>query len=245
MAGDNTKAAGGITVVAADLETVENALNDLDLGEDTVEELEDLVAADAELDDEDVRALEASSAREEAYREQDGGVDVDASKVAAKKEAKATKKPKAATGTPRAPRIDLASIPGETFVLAGDVSKMKPDEIEACKKATIAARPAQKKIGEKFDNLFQALHGGKLPSTYVVQAFKNLDENKSITSSDIAAMFKGTYSAGTAMSQTGQIMNLFEAVGIAKREKSALTLNADSNVAARLRQLIKEAKSAA
>ena len=59
--------------------------------------------------------------------------------------------------------------------------------------------PKQNKIAEKFENLFQQLGNGKLPSVYVVQAFKLLESKKSVTSADIVADFKTTYKQGTAV----------------------------------------------
>lgn len=246
---------------AADAENVEALLADLDLGDDDVELEaieEEVVEAEAEgeieisedeVTEDDLRDLELHEEREAVYQEQESEIDAN---PAAVKEAKADKgkseagKKRAqgkAASTPRTPR-DLNSVPAEFFVLEGDVSAMSDADKDAAKTATMALKPTQKKIAEKFENLFQALSVGKQPSVYVVQAFKLLDEKKTVTSSDIVAAFKGSYSQGTSMSQTGQIMNLFAAVKIATRTKSTLALNENSVVAQRLRDVIAAAKAA-
>jgi len=57
-----------------------------------------------------------------------------------------------------------------------------------------------------------------------------------ITSADIVAAYKASgLKEGTARSQSGQIMVLFDALGIAKRNGKSLTLDADSNAVTYLR----------
>lgn len=248
---------------AADVESVEALLADLDLGDEetTLEAVEELIEdedeaieeiVEDEVTDDDLRDLELREEREQVYQEQESEADAN---PAAVKEAQTDEKKRAAgkkraqgssgksASTPRAPR-DLSSIAAEFFVLEGDVSAMSDADKEAAKTATMALKPTQKKIAEKFENLFQALSVGKLPSVYVVQAFKLLDQKEVVTSSDIVASFKMTYKQGTAMSQTGQIMNLFHAVKIATRSGQTLTLNKDSVVAQRLRDAINAAAGA-
>lgn len=233
---------------ATDIESVEALLDDLDLGDGDVAELEtaeevieDIVGDD--IADEEVQDLELQLEREEAYNEQDGGASADmnteAPAQAQAAKAATTKAPRApkAAGVPRTPR-DLATVDAAFFVLEGDAADMDQAALDANKAAVMSTVPTQKKIAEKFENLFSALSVGKQPSVYVVQAFKLLDDKKTLTSTDIVASFKGSYKQGTAMSQAGQIMNLFDVVKIAKRTKNTLVLNENSVIAERIRTAI-------
>jgi hypothetical protein len=246
------------TKTVAEPEVLESILDDLDLDdlpteiEALDEAVEEVIVDDAEvLEHEELRDLELASVRDEAYEEQESKVDTAASvteTTEAAKSAKTTKVVKAkAAGVPRTPRVDLASMDAFNFILEGDADSMSDADKDAAKTATLALMPKQKKIAEKFENLFQALSAGKLPSVYVVQAFKLLDSKKTMSSADLVAHFKGSYKQGTAMSQAGQILNLFDTVKIATRSKNSLTLNADSVLAARMRNAIAayEAKKAA
>lgn len=235
---------------ASDVESVEALLDDLDLGdlpteiEALDEAVEEVIVEDTEvLEHEELRDLELASVRDEAYEEQESEVDTAASveETSETAKAKTTKVVKAKSSSPvsRTPRVDLSSMASFNFVLEGDVDAMSDEDKDAAKVATLALMPKQKKIAEKFENLFQALSLGKLPSVYVVQAFKLLDSKKTMSSADLVAHFKGSYKQGTAMSQAGQIMNLFDAVKIATRSKNSLTLNADSVLADRMRNAIK------
>jgi hypothetical protein len=247
---------------STDLELVENILDDLEIGGDEnaeMQAIEEIIEDEplGELDlgedvgDDELRSLEISMERDEAYQEQTSELEAnaEAAKTAQaerkKNPVKVSRKSAGAktAGTSRTSR-DLNAVPAEMFVLEGDVAAMSDEDKDAAKVATLALMPTQKKIAEKFDNLFCALAAGKQPSVYVVQAFKLLDEKKAISSKDVVASFKGRYSQGTAMSQAGQIMNLFATVKIATRAKSDLTLNENSVMAQRLRDVIAAAKSA-
>ncbi|WP_141690327.1 MULTISPECIES: hypothetical protein [unclassified Ensifer] len=200
--------------------------------------VEEPVVTDEDLENVDIDALEINLDREEGYASQESELDVaekPADAVAAAKGTSTPKTPRAASA-PRAPR-DMASLDAKVFVLEGDASTMEDGALEANKTDVMAAIPSQKKIAEKFENLFAALNAGKQPSVYVTQAFKLLDEKKTITGTDITTMFKASYKQGTAQSQSGQIMTLFEAVKIATRQKNTLVLNDSSVVAERLRAI--------
>lgn len=244
---------------AAEVESIEALLGELDLGDETVEieALEEIVEEDLaelelseEADDAELRDLELQIEREEVYSEQESDTDADAGAVAIAKEerkknpikVKGSGSKAKTTGTPRVAR-DLNAVAGEFFVLEGDVSAMSDADKDAAKATTMTLVPTQKKIAEKFENLFTSIAAGRQPSVYVVQAFKLLDEKKVVASADIVATFKGSYSQGTSMSQAGQIMNLFAAVKIADRTKSSLTLNENSVVAQRIRDVIAAAKA--
>jgi hypothetical protein len=214
-------------------------------GDDTnvvLEEVEELEASTDADDGLDVEELEMSIERAEGYKAQDAG-----SQLAGKPAEKAAKAPKvkkeATAKIPRQPR-EMSAIEPSVFVLEGEATDMSAAELEQNKIDVIGAAPSQKKIAEKYENLFTAIAIGKQPSVYVVQAFKLLEEKKSLTSTDIVAMLKGTYSQGTAQSQAGQIMKLFEVTKIAERTKNSLALNDNSVVAAKLRKILADAAAA-
>lgn len=214
------------------LEEVIEAGGETDAGEEIVEEtVETTVISEAEMGD-----LESTIERTEAYASQESTPIADPAAAPATP-AKAAKTPRAASA-PRAPRAsrDLNTIDDPFFVLEGSLSALTVSP--TAKAETIALRPAQVKIAEKFDNLFSAIAVGAAPSTYVMAAFKLLDEKKTVTSADLIGAYKASgLGEGTARSQTGQIMALFAAVKIASRGGQALTLNANSTIAERLRAI--------
>ena len=149
--------------------------------------------------------------------------------------------------------VDLAVAPGEIVAVMGrngmgkttlfkTMMGMLPAMHGSISLDGKALKPAQVKIAEKFENLFTALSVGKAPSTYVMIAFKLLDEKKTVTSADIVAAYKASgLGEGTARSQSGQIMHLFATVEIATRVGQTLTLNASSTIADRIRKVISSA----
>lgn len=140
------------------------------------------------------------------------------------------------TSTPRAPR-DMASVSPECFILNGDASTRSDEDKAAAKTAVMAATPGQKKVAEKFENVFLNMSAGRAPSKYVMTAFAALDKNKTMSSSEVVAAFKTSgVGEGTARSQSGQIMVLFAALGIAERDGKTLKMKEDSNVAEYLRK---------
>lgn len=179
-----------------------------------------------EVSDDLLADLEATTARAEVYAAQTANNAISTNPAGPAKEKKERKK-KADGAAQRQPRQDLASLPDAIFeVIVG-----APID----KSAVIAKRPAQVKIAEKFDNLFQSLAAGKEPSRYVVTAYKVLKKAGQLTSADVIAAYRAEgLKDGTASSQTGQVMNLFDTVGIAQRVGRALTLRADSAIAKRL-----------
>lgn len=181
---------------------------------------------DEELDEDLLADLEATVARAEVYAAQEATIDptpvptTTLSKPARQKKA-------VVASTPRLPRKSLGDLDESVFeiVIGGLIDKA----------AVIAARPSQVKVAEKFDNLFLALAAGKEPSSYVTTALKVLTKTGTMTSADLIAAYKADdLSDGTARSQTGQIMELFNVVGIALRSGQSLTLRQDSSVAKRL-----------
>lgn len=202
---------------------------------------------DLDLSDDELRSVEASFVREEAYNEQESTVDTAAAAPKGKKQkTEKAAKEKKEDGTPAVRVVrDLNSLSPAIFNLEGDVPT-DPAELEAMKKETMALSPSQKKIAEKFENLFVSIANDRLPSTFIVQAFMILDREGSLSSADLVAAYKTKgakspsegYNEGTSRSQAGQIMHLFEVVKIATRAKQNLTLNKKSTVALKLRQLI-------
>lgn len=195
------------------------------------------VVKDDEVTEDDLEELTETLARQAAYQAQEATTapvalvtptaDDKASKPARQK---AAKSPKAA-GAAKTPRKSLADLNEAVFeIIVG---------APADKAAVLAKRPLQVKIAEKFDNLFLALDAGKEPSSYVVTAMKVLTKTGTMTSADLIAAYRGEgLKDGTARSQTGQIMELFNVVGIALRAGQMLTLRADSSIAARLMAII-------
>lgn len=233
-----------------DTETVinEQALAALD-AVDAIEEIDTTNVAPAddgsvEVDEEFLKDLDLSVAKAAAYGAQEVTPMPDiaetvsgATAAAAKtKKTKSTTKVAGAAPTPRATK-ELAAVPAEFFDLVAD-SGRDAAELEANKTAVMAKRPDQVKIAEKFDNLFTQLAAGRTPSTYVMQAFKLLDEKKTVSSADLIANYRAAgLGDGTARSQTGQIMVLLDVVGIATRTGKTLTLLANSKIAERIRAL--------
>lgn len=226
------------------LDELDLALADLDLGEDSgetvvIEEIEET----QEITADDERAIEALNVKSEVYEavepteitENPGKKPRKAR--AGEKAAKAPKEPKAASE--KKPKIerDLNALPADLFQLS--------TALENDAATVIALRPPQKKIAEKFDNVFQALAAGRAPSVYVMDCFNALDAapGKSLTSKELIGILtstrtsKRTYSQGTASSQVGQIMVLFPVLGVAGRTGNALSLNEFSKIAERLRAL--------
>lgn len=217
-------------------------MQDLDLPEDAdiVEDIEDVEDAEVvEASEDDLQDLEVELLKRETYDEAtssgDTVDDLTAEPPRPEKPVRVAKPRKSETA--KAPKIErnLDALPPEVFVL------FKDDVADASHKdATLKLRPAQKKIAEKFDNVLISLAAGRLPSNYVVDAFKLLTANSGmITSAELAGMWKARgLHDGTAASQTGQIMALFPALGIAAREGSVLVRNANSALAEKLAALI-------
>jgi hypothetical protein len=218
--------------------SVDEMLADLDM-DDIGEENEDLVIESLSADD--LSAIEVTEAMDEAYADQEvSTVDVEASEPKAVEAAKPAKAKKAAT--PRAPK-ELSSIDPDFFILDTTFAGDTDDLIENQAKV-IGRMPTQKKIAEKFDNLFRSLSVGKKPSVYVMACFEALVAKGEVTNADLVAALRASssrsgagYNEGTARSQAGQIMVLFDVVGIASRSGQTLTINPNSKIAERLKAL--------
>lgn len=265
----NPHTAGHELASSISIEELDLALADLNLDDDlemtaiteTVEEVEEPAEVIEELeglDEEDERAIAAMTVKEEVYGEQETTATMEDAPEPVEEPAKAVKAPKAPKAAKAAsaaktakPKIerDLTALPAELFKLLETAS---PSD-EAHKLTVISYRPTQKKIGEKFDNVFQALNAGRAPSVYIMDCFAALDAapGKSLSSKDMIAVLCGTdkrttsakpgssttYVQGTASSQVGQIMALFPVLGVANRSGMILTLRGDSTIATHLRAL--------
>lgn len=211
----------GIEFLLASLSAAEAAENARLKADEVVIEKDD-----EELDEDLLADLEATVARAEVYAAQEATIDPTPVPTTAPSKPARQKKAVVAS-TPRLPRKSLGDLDESVFeiVIGAPVNKA----------AVIAARPSQVKVAEKFDNLFLALAAGKEPSSYVTTALKVLTKTGTMTSADLIAAYKADdLSDGTARSQTGQIMELFNVVGIALRSGQSLTLRQDSSVAKRL-----------
>lgn len=226
---------------AADVVSVEGLLDDLELGPETGSD--EVIEHVGELDAAGVDAVEAAVAKAEAYEEQPvAATTIEAPAVTEPTTETTTKKArKARTAKVAKAKVerDLSVLPVEVFTLNGE------DADEAGRAATIALRPTQKKIGEKFDNLFQSIAAGRKPSVYTMTCFAELYGRGEVTSADLVAALqkvtstfgknKGSgYNISTARSQAGQMMTLFSVLGIATRSEQTLTFNKNSTLAAKL-----------
>ena len=240
------------------IDELDLALADLNLDDDDGSIVE---AALEEIEEEPVsiemnamteRALEALNVKDEIYEDTatSSTMDDEAVVKTAKpaKAPKAPKEPKAASAKSTKPKIerDLSALPVDLFQFDCDNAATEQMKIDL-----LSQRPTQKKIGEKFDNVLQALNAGRAPSVYVMDCFKALDgaPGKTLASKDMIAILTttdkrtdtklggATYAQGTASSQAGQMMVLFPALGIANRTGSSLTIRDSSKFAERLRAL--------
>jgi len=229
----------------AELESIESILGDMELDPtiveaSAVEEIETPVEEITELDPEQERQLEAAIARSEVYEEQPAGEPIVAADEAPAptKAAKTPRTPKV-PGTPRAAR-DINALPNEAFILTDEA----PADLDANKAAVLTLRPTQVKIAEKFDNILMALAAGKRPSVYVMDCFKTLKAAGTVKSTDLMAAITASTTKGgsgkalgTARSQAGQIMHLFDVLGIADRSGNTLTIRPNSVLADKLAAL--------
>ena len=199
----------GIAPLSPSADDIEALLGAIDIDEPTGASVEEIVedevveeASELELDeievgaaadDEELRALEISLTKSEAYETAESEIEVMASEevLGAGAETKAAK-PKVVRAKstksvkPAAPKVerDLKALPDSAFQLA------LTSDADADKTALLAARPTQKKIAEKFDQTIAALHAGRLPSTYVVDCFKIMKAKSSVTATDLVAALK-------------------------------------------------------
>lgn len=234
------------TPVSATDEQIDDLLADLDLGDgldddnaddEIIEAIkEDIVEDEEIMDDASVRALEADLTVAEVMSERVGEsatMDLDAKAPSAP--AKKAREPRAST--PRAER-NIEALP-ETLFLLTEADASADIDRAANKHNVLARRPTQKKIADKFDNLFVSLNAGKLPSVYITACFKALVAKGSVTMSDlVTALTESKYTIGTARSQAGQVMTLFALLNVGTRTGNTLVFNEGSAIAKKLQALL-------
>ena len=205
--------------------SIEELLVDLDMS-DIVSEADNADAILETLSEGDVAAIEVAGAVSEAYADAKTS-STDVSAPVTEKPARKPREKKAATE--KAPK-DLASLAPEVFVIADGVT-----DLEANKTSVIGMMPTQKKIAEKFENLFRSISVSKAPSVFITTCFDVLSKAGTATSTEFVAALKAAdYGEGTARSQAGQIMALFALVGVATREGQKLTFHADAPISKKL-----------
>lgn len=234
-----------------DVEEVEAApavelIDDEELDEELSAAVESDEIEDLTLDAEMEATLAIEDAKGDAYGEVAADEVAPAAAAPTEKKAKAERKarePRVAKAKAAPIVRDLSAIDPSFFQLSlGDTTTDA-----AYRTSVIARRPTQKKIAEKFDNVFISVAAGREPSVYVMDLFKILDADKTIDSKTLVAKMEKigkrigitgvTYNVSTARSQVGQIMELFPALGIATRTGQTLSMNGDSVIAERLRKL--------
>lgn len=215
----------------------ESAVNEaLDVGAE-----ETIVSQNEDVAEGDLQALEQQIQRDEIYAAQESSETPEEIKGENEKKPRPQGGVSSSTATSagrsasRAVR-DLSSVSPEHFVLTGDASSMTDEDLATNKAQVIGLRPAQVKVAEKFDNIFTAKASGRAPSKYTMIAFSLLEKNGTVTGTEITAAFTASGLAdGTARSQSGQMMALLPAIGVADRNMKSLTLRSDSNIAAYLK----------
>lgn len=215
---------------AADIDSI---LDDLDL-----EAMNESLEVIEELDENEIDAIEIKLELNASYAQQNSAVmDPSAEPPVSKKKSRVlnlkNSMKKASASTER----DLSKIPPEQFQLEGDFTGLVVDP--SVKTDTLLLRPQQKKIGEKFDNMFISLNAGRLPSTFIVDALELLMTTGRIDNGSLVSLFSNAgYHIGTARSQAGQLLKLFEVLKIGKvAGKNTLAFNPISTIAQRISQL--------
>lgn len=228
----------------ADFGIDEEDIEDVEVIE-VIEEIEPVLETQSVLDAEPVEVTELdqlnveltkSAVYEETVSTADTIDDLTAAPAPKAEKPKKERAPRAAKTVKAAPlERDLAALPPEAFVLnLGDPAS------DAHKDAMLAVRAGvhTKKVAEKFDQTIAALHAGRKPSTYVLDAFAALDKEKSRSYAELIQLFVDMdYGKGTATAQVGQIMQLFPLLAIADKEGTTLKLRAKSAFAEKLRTL--------
>lgn len=102
------------------------------------------------------------------------------------------------------------------------------EDVEALK---VNVSTLAKKVGEKAINILRHRDNPAGLQTYTRTALNMLVERGTLTSKELTDTLMQSYQEGTARSQCNQIMQLFPALKIAKRDGSTLELNADSVLA--------------
>ena len=217
--------AAGIEAAMASLDELETGeLEELDLGAEIGSEIEEEVVATLDA----YEGMEAGSA-----------VTLEAPAEAAAKPAKKAKAPK----TAKAPKVTKPRVERDLTKLDLGVFQLDASVVAdaANRDAVLATKPTQKKIAEKFENIFIALNANRAPSTFVTKCLTILVSATTVDTTAMKAALKASarkngeeYKEGTTASQVGQIMSLFAILGIATRTGQSLTYNPASVIANKL-----------
>ncbi|ELQ6222649.1 hypothetical protein ACRXLK_004316 [Cronobacter turicensis] len=131
------------------------------------------------------------------------------------------------TKTERAPAKPRFTLEGKDEEFFGSAGLDREAFTSAFEKAPVKAK-------DKILNLLNWFSGGPEISVYTVIAVRHILETKTATSNSIKLALMSNpekpYPLNTASTQAGQMMALFPAVGIAKRDGGTLTLNEASPI---------------
>lgn len=231
------------TVVEEDFLDMSDVMSDVDLSafsDDDDEDIEEESADDESIEelavnDEDLDYIEAQEAAQEA---QEASISDDTPEVvettteeAPSSAQKQSKQKRKAASVGKRIRTPVSDIDAGNFVM------FDTDDPDDAKQALLNVRNNlnQRKVVEKLDNVIQARAGNGKPSVYVLECYRALKKNGSITTKTLASALMastvkaGGYSQGTANAQAGQIMKLFPLLGITRRGSNGeQTLDPDS-----------------
>jgi len=225
---------------SVDFPDVEEIGTDELIAAEAEDDLERLLAADLEFEDE-LSAAEADT-------------DIVEEVVAPKKKAKAKAKPKVdADGEPEKvavkrqslsgmlPSVALRTALGDRLYTLCAVSDKQASTIDSERNAAIddyltgELDVLAKKVKEKAINAFQSACGQASLSVFTQIAIDLLKDKGVLTGADIKNRYLARpYSPGTASAQSSQLMQLLPVLGIAKRSGNTLELNTDSPLLALL-----------
>jgi len=225
---------------SVDFPDVEEIGTDELIAAEAEDDLERLLAADLEFEDE-LSAAEADT-------------DIVEEVVAPKKKAKAKAKPKVdADGEPEKvavkrqslsgmlPSVALRTALGDRLYTLCAVSDKLTSTIDSERNAAIddyltgELDVLAKKVKEKAINAFQSACGQASLSVFTQIAIDLLKDKGVLTGADIKNRYLARpYSPGTASAQSSQLMQLLPVLGIAKRSGNTLELNTDSPMLALL-----------
>jgi len=225
---------------SVDFPDVEEIGTDELIAAEAEDDLERLLAADLEFEDE-LSAAEADT-------------DIVEEVVAPKKKAKAKAKPKVdADGEPEKvavkrqslsgmlPSVALRTALGDRLYTLCAVSDKQASTIDSERNAAIddyltgELDVLAKKVKEKAINAFQSACGQASLSVFTQIAIDLLKDKGVLTGADIKNRYLARpYSPGTASAQSSQLMQLLPVLGIAKRSGNTLELNTDSPMLALL-----------
>jgi len=176
----------------------------------------------------------AEDAKNEAYAAQHSKADIVDAEDTIVVESD-TVEPKAKrVAKPRAPKLDF--VPGVLAMFADDpcILDTEVGELNDTQLTAVLNSVTQKKVREKVTNAFAHVARGAKLTNYTEIAIKIMasaaELGVNVTSKQLVAAYKAKgYKQGTADAQAGQMMPLFEALGIATRpERGVLKPNENS-----------------